>query len=180
MKGGRKIGLWGDRIKKYMKKLKKKRAKKRKSKRTVKMARKFRKRTRRKRGGNCDTIKEICASQYEKNAKLYKECIYDAKLTDVMIQAMKKRCDTKEMKPQSKKEWNMGDSNEEYEKARMRKAKEDEEEKKVKAYNKCKNDCETKCKRGGKKRRRRKSTKKKRKRRRKRTKKKRRRRRRRN
>ena len=62
MKGGRKIGLWGDRIKKYMKKLKKKRAKKRKSKRTVKMARKFRKRTRRKRGGACskDDIEKKC------------------------------------------------------------------------------------------------------------------------
>jgi hypothetical protein len=57
MKGGRKIGLWGDRIKKYMKKLEKKRAKKRKSKRTVKMARKFRKRrTRKKRGGNPKAI----------------------------------------------------------------------------------------------------------------------------
>ena len=73
MKGGRKIGLWGDRIKKYMKKLKKKRAKKRKSKRTVKMARKFRKRrTRRKRGGQdkCNKGYTSCKTEVDIKRKL--------------------------------------------------------------------------------------------------------------
>jgi len=127
-----------------------------KSKYNIKMARKFR-RTRRKRGGNCETLQEICASQYDLNSQtfsdaekkkkqeLYDMCI-DSDEQDQIIVNLKKKCKESKKKPQTEEA-----SQKQVKDAQKEFKKQQEEEKKVIAYNKCKNDCESKCKRGGKK-----------------------------
>ena len=124
-----------------------------KSKYNKRRMRKFRI-TRRKRGGNCNNVKEICASQYKPDSRMYNMCI-DFELEDNMIKNLKKKCEGPKKKYQTEEK-----SHEQVEAAR-KKAEE--------AYNKCKNDCETRCKRGGRRRRRRRTKKKKSRRRKKRT-----------
>jgi len=115
-----------------------------KSKYNKRRMRKFRI-TRRKRGGNCGNVKEICASQYKPASNMYNMCI-DFDENDQFIVNLKKKCEGPKKKYQSEAE-----SSKQIKEAQERYKKQEEEEKKIIAYNKCKNDCETKCKRGGKK-----------------------------
>lgn len=135
---------FGELIKDFKKKGNKKKRKRKggggkKSKYNKRRMRKFRI-TRRKRGGNCNNVKEICASQYKPDSDMYNMCI-DFKLEDDMIINLKKKCEGPKKKYQTEEK-----SHEQVEAAKKKAKKEAEE-----AYNKCKNDCETKCKRGGKK-----------------------------
>lgn len=125
-----------------------------KSKYNKRRMRKFR-RTRRKRGGNCETVQEICASQYDlnrqtlsnaekkKKQELYDMCI-DFDIKTPMIVNLQKKCKESKKKPQTEEA-----SQKQVKDAQKEFKKQQEEEKKVIAYNNCKNDCESKCKAAG-------------------------------